>query len=660
MEGNLAYRLELQERANNNEPGVREGILEAAKNDILWFLNAICWLHETRKRYDSKGRRLPTQIPFITWPHQDPAILAIRESLGVCDIGVEKSRAEGMSWIMVLMALHDWLFEEGIEIGLVSSTEDKSDTPNKVGSLLGKLDWELARIPQWMVGPKMKSGVKREDAGWIRNVKDHTFTNLQRGNIISGYAATGDVGRGERFLWFGFDEIAANDWQMGGNDYRAVESTRDTTDSRLLISTPNGRHGAYYESLTTDSNIAKVRISWKDNTSKNRGLYRFVRDKIVAVDPVNNPLPLDYWPSCSTEVLNRFARLRRKGYDLHKGERSPWYDRECDRPLATPQSVAKELDMDYGGTMRHVFPATVMEIAEGTVEEPYSRGEVSILDNGKFDFTYDTVGRLHLWETLDAHRRPPAGPYTIACDVAQGGGGGHSTNSVMTVVNNITREQAAEFATNTMQPEEFCNLVLGCCEWFNNAFLIWEHMGPGTAFGSRVLDAGYTHYYMRAVKWKVRGRGKRRAAPTAPGWVHSGSKSGDDKERICADLRAAIREGEIILRSKSLVNELSHYTYDEERQHIKHSLVKTGSEVSHGDRVIAIALALQAMKTRPLPPIKVPKPFQWDFRNPPPYGTPAHRLWEAEMELKADRDDWDHRSTSDLSGRRNLQSWKTS
>ena len=49
--------------------------------------------------------------------HQIPIIQQLRDNLGVQDIGLEKSQREGMSWIAILLALHDWLFTPMAKIG---------------------------------------------------------------------------------------------------------------------------------------------------------------------------------------------------------------------------------------------------------------------------------------------------------------------------------------------------------------------------------------------------------------------------------------------------------------------------------------------------------------------------------------------------------------
>ena len=86
---NLRYRLALRERCRDDD-GFRRAVLSACKRDVLYFFNAVCFLFEPRPRV-ANGVKLPSIIPFITWPHQDPVIRTIKEHLGFEDIGVEKA-----------------------------------------------------------------------------------------------------------------------------------------------------------------------------------------------------------------------------------------------------------------------------------------------------------------------------------------------------------------------------------------------------------------------------------------------------------------------------------------------------------------------------------------------------------------------------------------
>ena len=71
----------------------------------------------------------------------------------------EKARGEGMSWIAVYIALHDWVFAipgtRMVSIGVVSRNLEMADSPDDPASLGWKFDWALKRLPKWMVGAEV-------------------------------------------------------------------------------------------------------------------------------------------------------------------------------------------------------------------------------------------------------------------------------------------------------------------------------------------------------------------------------------------------------------------------------------------------------------------------------------------------------------------------
>lgn len=628
---NLEYRLALRERCRHDAK-YRQSVIYACQHDFLFFLNAIAWLYEPRVRYTPDGHRLPTKIPWITWEHQDPAFLKIKEHLGFGDIVVEKCRDEGFSWALCLLAIHDWLFNHGSKVGLVSSTESKSDDPGNLGSMGAKIDWELANLPQWLLG---KQGRNRFDGDWYRNIGDHAFVHHRNQTQVNLFAATADTGRGDRFTWFGADEFASADWQNMVKDERVLESLSSATGSRIFVSTPNGTTGAFYRIVHEPANREIIRISWQANPTKNRGLYRFVNGTAVPVDPANNPLAPEYTKP-SQEVKDLWERLRRKGFILDGKDRSPWYDNECDRPGNTPQSIAKEQDRDYGGSMYRVFGEDFMKAVTPTVLPAVSRGNFVFDDELEGTFDRDPNGPFYLWCKLDVNGKPPMRDYIVCADVGAGQGGSYSSNSVLIVIDCKTREQVLEYATNTTKPDRFADIAVALCNWFYGAHLAWEDMGPGIGFKAQVLNQGYANCYYRMVQT---GAGNKKTPKL--GFINRN----DARTELFSDLHNAVCTGELVVRSKALSEEFPQYVW--EKGKIEHVANKTATDDSfgaaHGDRVIAIGVGYQALKNRPISTRKV------DERNPtdePQYGTLAWRRWFG-LAPKGDGV-WDKRTTAEL------------
>lgn len=576
IEENLEYRIALRRRAAH-DVGFQRAMMAASRHDFLFWLNAFVWLYEPRPLVVG-GVKLPHCVPFITWPHQDPVIREIKEHLGYEDIGAEKSRGEGMSWIACMAAEHEWIFEPMTAIGLVSRNENAVDNPEDPDSLFWKIDWELTKLPKWMVPP------------FKRNQDEHTLRNLANHSTIAGYAATGDVASGGRKKWFLMDELAKF---PRGPDKDAMASTQYVTNSRLVVSTPKGTDGAYYELMHKPSSMIKVVLDWKDNPTRNRGLYQLIDGKPVAVDPVNNPLPKNYDPPDKL-VLERFARLRQAGFKLEGKLRSPWYDHECDRPGATPQNIAQELDRDYGGTMFRIFGVDFFAKAQESVHGPFLRGVLTYHPETlepEFDLSDD--GPVLLWTPLDARMRPPMAPYSAGVDVCTGLGGQHTSNSTLEIVNCHTGEHVLEIVANTIAPSDWADLCMAACKWFHNAYLVWEQNGPGAGFAKRVLEKGYGNFYYRTLLWK---RSKRKTKEA--GWWT------DEKTKVVmfGELSRSVKAGEVKLRSDILVKEAGQYVSVRGKiTHVLHAGDDDSSGgQSHGDRVVGMAMAIQGLRDRPL------------------------------------------------------------
>jgi hypothetical protein len=625
LNANLRYRLEVRKRCATDD-NFRRAMWTASKHDILLWMNLFAWAYEPRPKIVN-GKKLPHTIPFITWPHQDPVILTIKENLGYEDIGVEKSRGEGASWIAVLLAVHDWIFEPMSAIGFVSRNEQAVDNPEDPDSLMWKFDWELTKLPKWMAGTAGKD--------YKRSIAEHTNKNLKNGATVAGYAATGDVASGGRKKWFLMDELAKF---PRGPDREAMASTQPVTNSRLIVSTPKGSEGAYFEVMHEPSSMVKVTLDWRDNPTKNRGLYKLIDGKPVAEDPVNNPLPDDYNPP-SRQILDLFSRIRKRGFKLEGRLRSPWYDHECDRPMATPQNIAQELDRDYGGSMHRIFGHDFFAATEKTVRRPMARAIVTYdHDTLKPQVELSDDGPLLLWLSLDNNGKPPVHPYVLGADVATGLGGSYTSNSVLTVIDQLTMEQVAELASNTIPPHDFADLSIAICKWFYDAYLAWEANGPGAAFSKQVLNQKYGNIQYRS---DVSRRGRKKTKEV--GWW-TDTKS---KQAMFGEIKRSVTGADVVLRSDAMAKECGQYVVIGDRiEHILSARTEDDSSrgQAHGDRVMAYGVALMATKERPL----ASKALTDTIVGEPPPHTMAARQKDYEDSMKKDSPIWDDRDNFDL------------
>jgi hypothetical protein len=587
---NAIWREKTLDYCSRNHPDalkLQKLILERCRKDFWYFVKGFCYVQEARILDDEANlESLDTKIPFLPWPHQIPVVNHILKVLGKRDFRLVKSRAQGATWLMILIAVWLWLFRRGAKINFVSKDEKAVDDKGNMDSIFAKIDWLLPLLPVWMVG------VKKRD--WNRSYSDHTFTRSDGETAIAGYACTPNVASGGRALVFFMDEHAKHPRPQ---DKEAMASTQPITRCRGSLSTPLGTLGEFAKIIHDDTIEGPVlRLAWWDNPTQNRGLYRIEKGKPVPVDEEKfGPLPEKYRDSEQWARLK--SRLEERGYDLTADQfRSEWYDNECLRQGADPVLIAQEYDMNFGSSVSRYFAdALVNRLLNQAVRRPRF-GEFYV-DSETLTGTWSEAvdGRFRLWTELDdIRRRPPMGEYIVGCDIAAGGGGDGSSNSSITVLNRRTGRKVLGFASPSILPYDLADLAIALCRWFVDyrgepAFLIWEANGPGgTEYRVRVERSGFYNYYRRLPK-------------DAPLHSRDTGKAGywtQPKSALLGPYREALLEGYFDNPDKDAIEELRQYERDQngEPVHVaeKNKKDASGAGAAHGDRVVSDALAWQA------------------------------------------------------------------
>ena len=343
---NLEWRIKVREAALESTE-VRDALYQACMEDVLFFVNGFCWL--------SEPRGVIKEIPFITWPHQDPAFVSIDEAIDEAertqlpvDVKMPKSRAQGGSYIAISAFQRRWLRDRKFKAGLVTRTEKLVDSATDPDTLMYKVDEMLNALPFWLL-PKGYDSKKH------RSLSDHTITNPENGSSFCGYAATQDVGRGGRKTVFLTDEIGSKEFISGGKDYAVMESLQDVTNCVIQCSTFGADSGEFFEVCQDESSGVTITLDWKDNPSQNKYAYVLRKNGPEALNPADQEYVDEYYAK-NRDVLKR---LESKGFAFTEHVRSPWYDARCQRPGATPRLVAKELDMNPRGAVGKVFDVLV-------------------------------------------------------------------------------------------------------------------------------------------------------------------------------------------------------------------------------------------------------------------------------------------------------------
>lgn len=575
---NLRWRKRMREAALS-DPAAQARFRQAAFDDPLFWFGAFCWAFEPRSTAKI--------LPFIPWPHQEPAILSLdqaitdseRQTDEPLDVVVDKSRAQGATWICLLVILRRFLRDELFSAGVVTRNMDLCDATGDPDSLFWKLQWALDRLPYWML-PKGRVSNGQYKPGITRLINDHSFSNDELKSSIVGYAATGDVGSGGRKTVFMFDELA----KFPPSDaIDAMNSTQHVTNCRLFPSTYKGDSGVYYDMAQGENNSVKIVLDWKDNPTQNKLLYRIIDGRAFAERPEEQAGVTEYWDKNQKNI----ARLQRRGFIKENKLRSPWYDWQCLRPGATPRGIAQELDRDPRGSVGKLISGEILDRMKLLCRPPLWQGRLSF-DAETLEVTGmmpSEQGPLKLWFKPGVDHAPPLARYVVGGDIAMGTGGAHSSNSSLVGINEQNGEQVLEYTNPNIQVPKFARLSVVIAKWLYRAFLIWEETGPGgTLFSKEVLDEiYYPNVYYRDVEEIGTGKKTRKA-----GWSN---RRKDSKADLFETIGCAMDDGLFIPRSEDLVRELGEYEWD--GINVIHKSSNTAGETggAHADRAIAGGVA---------------------------------------------------------------------
>lgn len=558
---NSRYRRAILKRAAG-DPAFQEECWIRASRDPIWMIDTFGWIYAPKDH-----PKCPVQ-PFILYDFQEDLVRKLKASFGKHDLLLEKSRDMGATWTVMGTDAHTLTFESNQSILMGSRKQELVDKPGDPKCLFWKLDFFLDRLPGWLRPNINATSLHRH--------------NLDNGSTIDGESTNDDFARGDRRGAIDLDEFPAVD-----NGHAILAATRDATNSRRMIGTPQGASGAYYE---TREKMAKsnperiITLHWTLHPEKRKGLY-----SIEGCDEGKPPTILDHdyeFPE-DFEFLNiSFPEFK---------TRSIWFNEQCAR-AASAQEIAQEIEIDYAKSGWSFFDTQIMDsLKKKFVVPPFHLGEIILKPDWKSPewIAQPAGGRLKLWFDPDLDGKIPKEWDDIACgvDVATGKGGDMSSSSVASFARRSSGEKIAEFSTNQMFPSDFCKYVLGLCTWFNNAYLVFEANGPGGEFGKQLVDCGYRNVYHRVddeTKFVTK-------STKSVGWW----SSKDTKRILLSDYFNALKGKEFINHSEPAYVEAGQYVH-EPNGDIVHARAKTtidptAANANHGDIVIADALCCKGL-----------------------------------------------------------------
>jgi len=558
-EANLAWRAKVLEMAAE-DTDLQQDLYTACSQSLLFFVNFAVFtlrVFQTDEEGKSKQAGDRAHIPFVTWPIQDKHLLRIEDAIDNGeDLLTDKSRDMGATWDHIAVYAHRFLFRDAESHLMISRKEDAVDILDGIpknyphgsvadpGTLFGKLDYIMSRLPEWMLPP-------------MNRKKMHLVNTLNQCRV-DGESANATAGSSDRRTSIFMDEMAK---MKEGESIK--RSTKDVTATRLVCSTPNGP-GTAYSKWRLSGTIPVFILMWWEHPEKSRGLY------------------------VQEDELGRW-RIR-----------SPWYDLQCG--IRSPKEVAIEIDADHVGSGDTFFEATIIEehrllYARETYRTLYVNWKKTVPDSEiaraleKRDLTLiqrGGSGSMRLWASLVQGRLDQTKSYTVSVDISKGQG---ASNSVIAVACNETREKIAEFADATIPPYELARMATAICLWVGGSnrlpLLIWENNGdPGFDFGRQVSET-YQYprmYYDRAVGTIAQKRGKRY------GWRSNPEK----KAGALGMLRRAYAHGGFVNHSSEALTEALMYVHYDTGGIGPSEMVEESESARkcHGDRVIADMLCI--------------------------------------------------------------------
>jgi len=347
----LRERLHHLARAEEDE-GYRAALLTKFIRDPAFFMSCCLWTFDPRK---AKHKRY---MPFLLFARQEEFINEAKRAMEIgYDFGAEKSRDTGVTWCVLGLLLHSWLFEMGFAALIGSRKVDSVDKAGDPSSHFYKLMFMVENLPSWLVPP-----------GWTGKQPWRTYLKMENPftrSVITGESANEDFGRGGRYKVVFPDEFAAWEWAAA-----AWTSCGESTECRLPVSTPRGMNffGRLMNPRNKENAMAKFRLHWKDDPRHGR----------TEIDPRTNK---QFYP---------YEERARKRYD---------YDTTM---------LAQEIEIDYNRSVKgRVYP-TIDYVGLGRYKYDPMLPTYAAWDFGRTDETaigwYQWDNLINRWRMIDYYQ----------------------------------------------------------------------------------------------------------------------------------------------------------------------------------------------------------------------------------------------------------------
>lgn len=568
IEANLKWRREVIKKAGEDTK-YAASCREMCAEDILFYINVFCWTK------DPRDQNSPVK-PFVTYDYQDDAIVELCDAVETgYSLAWPKTRGMGASWMAITVFQWFWRFWGNLEFGMVSRKEDLVDERRNVSSLFGKIDFIHDHQPSWLV-PAMK-----------RN--QGIFVNLENDSTIVGETTTENMFRSGRLTACFVDEFGAFKTQ---DSFQVLDSLFSVTPCTLYCSTPKGIGNGFHK-LVHETAVKKRYMHFSEHPEYSKGLY--TTDEKGNVELLNDFEGKVKIRRIDWEGFKEFQFPDEYPFILDGKQRSPWYD-DKEAEVGSKQTMAQEVNINFLGSEWQFFdPEFINKLKSEYCMEPNLRGKIKYSGiESRFDgFKEIPEGPVSLWFNLSprsgAKEFISDNKYGVGADVSAGTG---ASNSVATVVDLKTGKKVALWKDPNTYPEDFADICVAICRWFNDAKLIWDASGPtGQTFSNHIIDVGYSNLYYKQEKTKIN-----KNMRSKPGYFLNPK----DRATLLSEYRSSLSKREFINVSFTGMDEALQFIQKPGGKAI-HSLADksqdpSGAREAHGDECIADALSAKLLK----------------------------------------------------------------
>lgn len=491
------------------------------------------YLIETYFSVDAGGKR----IPFVLYPHQLDALDAYIKFPNNITM---KTRQMGFTTFTAAFICCMIINNNAFKVLIISKEMNSSkDFVKTIKDILyhARLATRITdddNSDSWLI-PNYKEGYNNKESFYLEN---DSFVKAQ-GN-------TEDAGRGVSGLNLAVvDEVAFIDRKSPekmSEIWAALGPALATVQGRtIMISTPFGSNGWYYDTYTNAKNMGfnVIDAHWTKHPIFNKGQYQWIFDDTHA-DGGYLKFYNETWPNTLFDrEAGVYLEIPKESYGFIKDGkiRSPWYDFESKK--LGPRKTACELDCTFVGT-------------GGEVLDPNILREMKIhAESCEFKALDSSQGMMSFYREFKAPI--PGRNYVVSADTATGDGSDYSS---VTILDLDSLDICGSFKTQLL-PKTFARVIYELAIRYNHAHVVIENAGGGGTTLQELKEMRYTNIYYSTLNKKDESIGVKKRKIGL--WVSEEvrGKGGDQLEQY-------IRDKMITIPDDRYVEEFYNWIWDKD------------------------------------------------------------------------------------------------